>query len=894
VSWVRRATNLCRLLFRRQKLETELDAEVGAYFEILVDRYMKQGMSREEARRAARVKFEGPEQVKQKVREARMGATIEATLKDVRYAARMLRKNFGFAAVAVCSLAIGIGATSAIYSIADALLLRPLPVPKSGGVVAVTPLSDQMFAALNTISYPDYVDFRDRNRTFEGLVANSYSFYGFAPDRTTLPRMKFGMFVSGNFFQVLGVEPTIGRGFRTEEDQAVGRDAVALLSHDFWISEYDGRRSVIGEKIWLNGIEFTIIGIEPESFTGTDQFIRPALYVPLAMSPRLVNKNNLDQRQVRWLTMRGRLKPGVGIAQARADLSAIAGVLQKMYPQMDGNLRVKVESQLQYQTEFAPSLTALVIMLALLAICVLLVACANVAGLLLSRSSTRAREIAVRLAIGAGRALLVRQLLIENLLLAIGGGAAGLALAYAAVRLFNSLPLGSDVPLKFAVQLDSRGLLFTVGVSILSTFLFGLAPALRTTRPDLVPALKATDAVTSKKGRLWGRNLLVGGQIALSFVLLIVSGVLVEGFRAELARGPGFQTSHLFLMSLNTDMARYTDAQREAFYKRLLDKTRLAPGVKSAALASAVPMAIGNHTVALVPEGYQLKPGQEAVNIFHNVVSDGYFETMEVTIVHGRSFLESDRANTSAVAVVNEQFAHHYWPNQNPLGKRFHLRNTTGKLVEIVGVAATTKYVGISEPPLDFVYLPFNQNQQSQMSLVAESKAPDATTLFVVLRSVIQEIDRNTPVFDARSMKDLYNNRAVKFPNLITLIVAALGFMGLLLAVVGLYGLVAYSVSRRTREIGIRMAIGADRSSVSRMVLRQGLVLGIAGVAVGSVIGAFASRAITSMVFSSLEHPSVLPFAAVSLLLVLTTMGATYLPARRASSIDPIRALRDE
>jgi macrolide transport system ATP-binding/permease protein len=818
-------------------------------------------------------------------------------LRDLRYAVRMLRKNRGFAAVAICSLAIGIGATSSIYSIADALLLRPLPVPNSGGVVAVTAVTDQMLAGLNTLSYPDYVDFRDRNRTFADLIVQTYSSFGFAPDAASLPRMKFGMFVSGNFFRVLGVEPAIGRGFRPDEDRAVGRDAVVVLSHDLWVSEYGARLSAIGERLWLNGIGFTIIGVAAESFAGTDQFIRPALYVPFAMSPRLTGVNNLDQRQFRWLTMKGRLKPGVSIAQAQADIGGITNVLQKTYPQIDGNLRVKVESQLQFQTEFSPPRTAFVVMLLLLSVCVLLVACANVAGLLLSRAGARAREIAVRLAIGAGRGPLIRLLLIENLLLAIGGGIAGLGVAYTAVRLWNSLPMPTDLPIDLGVHLDRRVLMFTAGVSILSTFLFGLAPALRTTKPDLVPALKATDGVSSssrKRGRLWGRNLLVGGQVALSLVLLIVSAVVVEGFRADLDRGPGFRIDRLFLTSLNTSLVRYTDSETQQFYKRLLDKTRVAPDVESAALASSVPLAIGGALVGVVPEGYQLKRGQEAISVFDNIVSDGYFETMRIPINRGRTFLESDLANTPAVAVVNEQFAEHFWPGRSPLGKRFRLRNAGGKSVEVVGVAKMTKYLSVSEAPLDFVYLPFTQNQQSQMTLIAKSKSPDPTVLKPVVRRVIQEIDRNMPVFDTRSMKDIYENRVVKTSNVINEIVAALGVMGLILAVIGLYGLIAYSVSRRTREIGIRMAIGADRPIVLGMVLRQGLTLGLAGIAVGLPIGILACRAINSIQFLRLGRVGVLPFLAVSVLLLLTTAGATYLPAQRASRVDPMRALREE
>jgi len=706
--------------------------------------------------------------------------------------------------------------------------------------------------------------------------------------------MKYGMFVSGNFFQVLGVEPSIGRGFRPEEDQLGGRDNVVVLSHDFWVSEYDGRRSAIGETMWLNGIEFTIIGVTPESFTGIDQFLRPTFYLPFALSPRLAAANNLDQRQVRWLIVKGRLKPRVSIAQAQADIDAITGELQRTYPKTDGNLRMKVESQLQYQTEFAPPRTTFIIMLGLLAICVLLVACTNVAGLLLSRSSARSREMAVRLAIGASRVSLIRQLLIENFLIAIGGGAAGLGIAYAAVRLFASIPLPSDLPIKFTAQLDSRAMLFTACASILSTFLFGLAPALMSTRQDLVSALKATDAVTSKTGKPWGRNLLVAGQMALSLVLLLVSAVLVQGFRADLIRGPGFQIDHLFVMSVNTSLLRYTDGQSQQFYKQLLDKARLAPDVKSAALASTVPIAMSASQVGVVPEGFQLERGQEAITVFDSVVSDSYFDTIKISIIQGRGFVESDQVNTPAVAIVNEQFAHHYWPDQSPLGKRFHLQNATGLLVEIVGVARNTKYLSINEAPLDFVYLPFAQNQQPQMTLITESKSPSATALAPVLRQVVQEIDRDMPVFDARSMKDIYINRAVKTPTVIAEIVSALGVMGLTLAVVGLYGLAAYSVSRRTREIGIRMALGADPLSVTKMVLKQGLVLGLAGVAVGLLIGVLACRAIISNTFLNFGHLSMLPFAAVTLLLIVTALGATYLPARRASHIDPLQALREE
>ena len=612
------------------------------------------------------------------------------------------------------------------------------------------------------------------------------------------------------------------------------------------------------------------------------------------MSPSLGGVDNLTKRDVRWLDVKGRLKPGVEIPQATADVSAIATALRSMYPKVDQNLRLKVETEFQLRAERSPPDTALLIMLVLLAICVLLVACANVAGLLLSRSTVRAREIALRLAIGAGRGALIRQLLIENLLLAIGGGAAGLVITFAAVQFFNTLPLPTDIPVNLNFRLDDRALLFTLAIAIASTFLFGLVPAFRSTRPDLMQALKEKDGTGARVGRLWGRNTIVVGQVALSLVLLIISGIMLAGFRAQLNHGPGFRTDHLQLIRFDPGLVHYTDSQRDLFYKQLLDKTRLAPGVSSAALASVIPMSMdGVGMIGVVPEGRQLKRGEHATDTFDNVVTPDYFRAMAIPLVRGRDFLESDKANTTPVAIVNEEFAHHYWPSQSALGKRIHLKDPSGKVVEIVGVARMSKYVWITESPLDFLYLPFSQNPQSSMSLLAESKNADAAGLVPVLRGTAQSLDRNMPVFDVRTMRSLYESRAVATPNMITETVGVMGLMGLILSVIGLYGVVSYSVSRRSREFGIRMAVGADRRNVSRMVLRQGLVLGIGGLAIGLLIGLFASRAIVSTLLFAFPI-EVFPFVAVSVLLLLTTVLAAYAPARRASLIDPVRALREE
>jgi predicted permease len=814
--------------------------------------------------------------------------------RSLRHALRMLRKNPGFTLVAVGSLAIGIGATSASFSIADVLLFRPLPVLEPSRVVTVAPARQGAFGADSAISYPDYRDFRDANRSFEGLVASSLSAFGFSPNANTLAKVTYGAFVSGNYFQTLGVQPSLGRGFLDSEDRAVGRDAVVILGHDFWTSQWNADPAAVGSTIRLNGVECRIVGVASQRFNGINQLLNPSLFVPIAMLPRLAGADPLEKRDQRWFNVKGRLKPGISFAQANTDLDAVAVRLAQLYPQTNRDRKVQVLSELELRIKQGPPNAIMAIMQCLLAICVLLVACANVAGLLLSRARARTREMAVRLAIGAGRGTLVRQLLLENLMLAIAGGLAGIILAYAITDFFNGIPIPTDIPISFHATIDQRVLFLTLAVSILSTFVFGLAPALQTTRLDLVPSLKAMDADSGGRKRLWGRNLIVAGQVALSMVLLVVSAVIWQGFRDQLAHGTGFRTDRLYLTGFDTQPLHYSAEQTRRFYKNLLDNTRSAPGVRSAALASDIPLGFNQSSTGLVPEGYSLSPGQQPFNALNYFVSDGYFETLGVRLLRGRGFLKTDQDGAPLVAVVNAHFAEHYWPKQDAIGKRFHLRDATGSLVEVVGIAETGKYVWIAEPPLDFIYLPYMQHATSALTVLAESSAADASTLAPAVREVSRKIDPSMPVVGARTMHDFFTQRAVKTPNMLVEVNASLGIMGLLLAIVGLYALVAYSVSRRSREIGIRMAIGADRQGVLRMVLRQGLVLGSIGAGVGLILSLLACRALTSAlwVISERVNYALLPEVAVPLLLV--TLLAAYLPARRASLIDPMRALRDE
>jgi predicted permease len=628
----------------------------------------------------------------------------------------------------------------------------------------------------------------------------------------------------------------------------------------------------------LNGIDFTVIGVAPEHFTGIDLFFRPTMFVPLAMSPRMGPANFLHDRDAGGLFVKGRLKAGVSVDSARADVESLAASLQKLHKQQSDDRLLTAETELQLRLAQAPGQTAMTIMLGALGLCVLLVACANVAGLLLSRARARSREIAVRLAIGASRGALIRQLLLENLLVAVAGGVGGVEVAEAVAEFWRRVPIPTDVPVVFGIGTDYRVLWFTLAVSVLSTLLFGLVPAFRVTRPNLVPALKAADADSGGKRRFWGRNLIVAGQVALSLVLLAVSAALVQGFRGELMQGPGFRTDRLFLTSFDTQLVRYSADQTRRFYDDLLRRARSAPGVRSAALVSNAPM-VGADNIEVVVDGTGLPRGKKAPPGFGAYISEGYFRTMGIPILAGRDFRESDREKEPLVAVVNERVAKHHWPHGGAVGGRFHLGTATGPLIEVVGIARLSKVLWVAEPPLDMVYLPFRQHARERLTLVAESNAQDAAMLAPVVRDAVRGLDPDMPVFGVKTMHDFYLQRA-QASTVLTQVVSSL---------------VAYSVSRRTREIGIRMAVGADRREVVWMILRQGLRLGAAGVVVGLVASFFACRLVIS-IFSIVTFNRLDPliFAVLPLSLLMVTALAAWVPARRASLVDPMRTLRDE
>jgi predicted permease len=810
---------------------------------------------------------------------------------------RTLRKSPGFALVAIISLALGIGANSAMFSLADALLLRPLPVPHASALVVVqSHLRGEAIGGLAQyagLSYPDFKDLRDRSKSFTGLAASQYSQFGFATEKGALPRMKFGELVSGDFFGVLDVPVELGRAFRADEDSVPGRDAVIVLGHELWRTDFASDPSVVGRIIFLNNVPFTVIGVAPEPFTGSNGLIRSALFVPLAMGPRLQDDlaaGMLEKRDKRGMMVHGRLKPGVSVAQAAAEAKVVSEQLAQAYPATNRTSSMAVDSDLQGRLKKGPEVAAMLFFPLAMGVMVLLIACANVANILLSRARARSREIAVRLAIGAGRGRLIRQLLTESLVIAAVGGALGLLVAMAGVQLFSQIKISIDMPVVLDVRLDPRVLLFTLMVSVVSALLFGLAPALQSSHPDLVPALKSGKGDDGKRRRLLGRNTLVMAQVAGALLLLVCATQAYRGASMVVSAPPGFRASHLLMASFNPTLAKYTPDQTKGFYKLLLEKVRNLTGVKSAALAQAAPLMPGSGASRLVPEGVRLPPGSEAVGVMSNTVSEGYFDTVNVPMVKGRAFEASDRAGSRPVAIVNEAFARKYYPNQNPIGKRLRLKGATDEVLEIVGVARQSKYEDLVEPPIEYLYRPLSQNPQQAMTVMVATAGP-STGAAGPLRDIVRSLDAGQPMYGVRTMEEVFEERANEL-GIFTEAIGAMGLLGLTLAMVGLYGLMSYSVSLRAREIGIRMAVGAGRSGVLHMIMKQGMVLAAAGASIGLLLCLLASRVASF----ALGVPGFnLPFVALVTAGLVAAAGlGAYAPARRASRMDPSAVLRQE
>jgi predicted permease len=755
-------------------------------------------------------------------------------------------------------------------------------------------------SGFDDFSYREYLDIRGKTNSYDGAIANAaMEAVGFSAEPAATPRIKGGMMVSGNYFHVLGVEPRLGRGFREDEDKVPGRDAVVVLGPDFWRHEFASDPSVVGRTVRLNGTDFTVIGVAPESFPGMMIFGHPDFYMPLAMARVFSTnpqKNFFEDRDDRELSVRARLKPGITLRQAQNELTLLAKNFQSEYPKVNHNRGAAVHTQFQMRTRDDDVNWKFGVIFVTLALAVLLVACSNVAGLLLSRARTRTREIAIRLAIGAGRFRLIRLLLTESLILALMGGSAGVAIGYGITEWFQtkqSIVLMTDLPVAIPFQMNTRVLLASLVLSALSAFLCGLVPALQSTRTDLVNGLKSADVDVPGRKRLWGRNVLVVAQVSMSLMLLTASFLMARSFHRSVLEGTGFTKDHLLMTTFDPRLEQYTAARTKQFYKLLAERVRQAPGVQSVALTQNIPLGEDDFdSVAFVPDGFQMPRDRENFTSTLDTVDEAYFETLGIPILRGRGFLASDTADAPLVAVINAHFAKHYWPGGDAVGKHMRLDSSTGKPVEIVGIAQTIKYQNTFDEQMDFVYIPLAQHPISRMVLMLRSNG-DPLQLVQSVKDVIRILDPNLPMLQTMAYEDFYLNRAVKGPAIAIDLVSSMGLVGLLLAIAGLYGLVAYNVSRRTREIGIRMALGAASADVLRLVMGKGLVLVSVGTVVGLVMGFAVEHLMNSMVFNA-GGVDIVAYIIVVPSLFLVTALAAYVPARRASRIAPTQALRYE
>ena len=811
---------------------------------------------------------------------------------DLRYGARMLIRSKGFTAAALISIALGVGVNTTIFSFINAALLRPLPVPQPEGLVR---LWDG-----GASSYPDYVAYRDETGVFNGLAAFAQRPMSLTSGEET--GRVWGEIVSGNYFDVLGVPLQQGRAFLPEEDRTPGTHPVVVISDGLWKRRFNSDPGLIGQTILVNNKSFTVIGITAENFTGANLLTPPDLWVPV-MSEPLVRPGSvsLTSPDDGWLNLLGRLKAGVTLAEARAETLVIASRLHQARkardtgPQEEGGRKVAVEFARGLMVSPKGHTTALFVVGLLLVVVtlVLLVACANVANMLLARAAARRKEIAVRLTLGASRWRVVRQLLTESLLLAIVGGGAGLLLSLWSAELLQSLlpqsPDGIRAPLNTSP--DVRVLLYTLFLSMMTGVVFGLVPALQASKPDLVSALK-DEAVGFSWRRLSLRSTLVVGQVAVSLLLLVAAGLFIRNLQNTQSANPGFQIENGIIMTYDLSLANYNAARGAVFHEELLARIRALPGVRAASLAEFVPLGGAGNKSPLYIEGEATVLDQlnEDSLLSHVTVANDYFKTMGITILGGRDFGDNDTTTAPRVVVVNETLARRLAPDGNAVGKRIRM-DSKGEYLEVIGVARDIKYNDLAEKTPYFAYRPLSQQYRPRMTLHI-SAMDNSQAMMNQARAEVRALDPNLPLTEVMTLAE--HMRGPLAPaRLFAWLSSAFGVLALVLAATGLYGVMTYLVSGRTREFGIRLALGANSRDMLRLILTEGVTL----VGLGMLLGLFASVALTRVLQSMLYDVSAtdpVTFVGVALLLAAVTLFACYIPARRAAKIDPMVALRHE
>ena len=816
---------------------------------------------------------------------------MDSLIKDIRYAIRGLIKRPGFVAIAVITLALGIGANTAIFSLVNTVLLRSLPVERPGEIVSVAVRAKD--DSMSAFSYPNYKDFRDRNEALSGLLV--YRFVPLSLSRGGNNERIWGYEVSGNYFDVLNVKAIQGRTFLPEEDKTKNSHPVIVVSYDCWQRRFGGDPSLVGRDVLINNHQFNVIGIAPQGFKGTEFVYSPEIWITASMIEWAEPGSTwLDNRSSKNFFGIARLKSGVSARQAEASLNLLSQQLAKEYPDDNEGQSIKIGPPGFILPELRGAVVSFTwVMMAAVGL-VLLVTCTNLAGLMLARATDRRKEIAIRLAMGANRLRLIRQLLTESIMLSFVGGAVGLLLALWILRVLLALKPPIDFPLALDVGVDWRVLLFSLTVSIVAGAVFGLAPALQSTRPSLVRALKDT-AAQGGAVRTRLRSVLVVAQISISLVVLIAAGLVVRTLQQLQTMNPGFETQNGLTMSFDLGLQGYDEARGQQFYRQLIERVQSLPGIESASVSNYIPLSLNYNSNNIFVEGKPAERGENVPTAMTATVGPGYFKTMGTPILQGREFTDEDQEKTEKVAVVNEYFVRRLMPEvQNPaeaVGRRFSFRGAGGPFTRIVGVAKAGKYFNIAEDPRPFVWTTMEQDYSSSGILVVRTKgSPDG--LIGPVRGQVQSLDPNLPLFDVKTLTE--HMRFALFPaKVAATVLGVFGLVALMLAAIGVYGITSYAVAQRTHEIGVRLALGAQLSDVLKLVLGHGLKLTVIGAVIG-LAGAFlATRAITSVLYGvSATDP--VTFVFVSGLLIGVALFACYVPARRATKVEPLTALRNE
>ena len=882
-------------LFSKRRREWDLAAEMESHLQLHVDDNLRKGMSAEQARREALMKLGGVEQTKEAYRERRGLPVLETFLQDLRFAARMLRKNPGVTIIVVLTLALGVGANTAIFGLVNGLLLQRLPVPAAEQIAALVIQSSGSGLGALGFSYPQLVEFREQAAPICEVFGSATAWrLNFTADGHSDTLTIGG--VSSNYFSALGVKPALGRLVLPGEGEHPGEPAILVLSHSFWQRRFGGDPHVIGKQVRVGAKPATVVGVMEKEFHGQFTIFEMDAYAPLStVFENSLPSNFWNSRDIHLMLVLGRLKPGVTLTQAQSRFDVISQRLAAQHPVTDNDLSVRVMDErlsrpIPYANNAFMVFSGLFLVLGGL---VLLLSCTNIANILMARASVRQREMAIRAALGGARYRLVCQMLTETMLAAVLGGIAGVTFGAGLSHLASTTHL-ANVPVRLGFAFDWRVFAYAFAAVVFTAVSAGLSPALRATRADVNTVLHQggrTDA--GGKARHKVRGDLMAAQVAGSLTLLIVAGLFVRSLRAVERMDMGFDPNQLLNVRLDPSINNFNETQTKEFYRSLEAKIRALPGVESASLASAVPIAYALGKESVYIEGRPVPPGQKAPETMFNSVDASYFDTLRIRVLLGRAFMDADSEASPRVAIINETMAKHFWPGEDPIGKRFSLTSDAGPFVEVVGVARDGKYRVLAEDPQPYFYVPLTQHFTAQRTLQIRSAMP-ADALAPIIQHEIQALDANDPIEEIQTMKESLGGTLGYFIfRFGASLAAAMGLLGLMLAIVGVYGVVSYAATQRTQELGIRMALGASPRQILALLLKQGAQLVAAGLVFG-LVGAWALTRAMSNMLVGVSPSDPFTYISVAALLSFITLLACWIPARRAMRVDPMVALRYE